>query len=380
MGYCPHCGAKVYLDEVFCINCGNKLPNDMEDRLFKKRWRFKHYLVPLTLLILMIGLSFSIYIITSMRIKSAKSYYIEAEEALLLSDYKLANQKIQSAIECYPAFTKARELSQFTVFSVEVLDNIANSSNEQDQLQLILQAKNNLTPFNGEVVEQFREQLLNKQKEIQLSMVKNKLDANPSIDDLPAILWEADSIDDQEAYELVRSIRDQLISHSEKQAYAYLEQNQFTLAENMVENVLYYLPDDEKLTSLLNSIKKEKEAFETAEENRLELAFSQYEAEQQINENDAIDDVSIEFDINSRKELIISGEITSVATVPIHAVLIHYSIFDKSGKEIESNELFVYPETLYPGETGKFDHISFDDKIIKEIDDVKVTSITWILD
>lgn len=379
MGYCPLCGSKVYPDEIFCVNCGEKLPNNIADRLYTKKWRFKHFLLPLTLLVLIIGLSIAIYTFSRLQINSAKAHYFDAEEALLLSDYELANEQIKEAIETYPTFTEARLLHQFTNFSVETLNNLSSVDNEQDQLQLILQAKNELTHYTGEAATQFQEQLMNKQKEIQLSMVKSKLAEDPSIDDLPALLWEADSIQDPEAYDLVRSIRDQLITHSADQAYAYLDQNQFTLAQSMVENGLYYLPNDEKLTSLLSSIEKERVAFELAQEARLEQAFSQYEAEQEINKNDALDDVSIEFEINNRDQLIVSGEITSVATIPIHAVLIHYTIFDADVSEIESNEIFVYPETLYPGETGQFDHIHFDDKIIEEADDVQITSITWLL-
>ncbi|WP_440895159.1 zinc-ribbon domain-containing protein [Amphibacillus sp. Q70] len=379
MGYCPHCGSKVYPDEIFCVNCGENLPNNIADRLFTKKWHFKHFLIPLTLLVIMVGLSIVIYTASRLQINSAKAHYFNAEEALLLSDYELANEQVKKAIESYPAFSEARLLHQFTNFSVETLDSLSDIDTEQDQLQLILQAKNELTHYSGESAIQFQEQLMNKQTEIQLSMVKSKLEANPPIDDLPALLWEADSIQDPEAYDLVRSIRDQLITHSADQAYAYLDQNQFTLAQSMVENGLYYLPNDEKLTSLLSSIEKEKIAFEMAQEERLEQAFSQYEAEQEVNENDALDEVSIEFEIDSRGHLVVFGEITSVATIPIHAVLIHYTIFDADHSELESNEIFIYPETLYPGEIGQFDHIHFDDQIIEEADDVQITSITWLL-
>src|SRR5699024_3353147 len=185
----------------------------------------------------------------------------------------------------------------------------------------------------------------------------------------------ADSIQDPEAYQLVRRIRDQLITHTTNQAYSYLDQNQFSLARGIVESGLYYVPNDVKLTSLLNSIIKEQESFVVAQEERLEQAFFQYEAEQEINTNDAIDNLVIEFKINIDQQLVVSGELTSVATVPIHAVFIHYDLIDQDGEELDSNEIYIYPETLYPGESGQFDHIHFDLKLIEETVDVQVTSV-----
>lgn len=380
MGYCPKCGASVYSDETFCVNCGDKLPNNLADRLFVKQWRFKHFLFPIFLVILIIGLSAIIYTFYSIKINDATEAYYKAEEALLLSDYQLADEYVSNAIEIYPNFEQAKQLKQFTQFSVNTLFDLTELETNQDKLQLILKAKNELMDYHGEAVNIFQQQLLAKQKDIQIEMVKNKLDEDPKIEDLPLLLWEADSIQDPEAYQLVRRIRDQLITHTTNQAYSYLDQNQFSLARGIVESGLYYVPNDVKLTSLLNSIIKEQESFVVAQEERLEQAFFQYEAEQEINENDAIDNLVIEFKINSDQQLVVSGELTSVATVPIHAVLIHYDLIDQDGEELDSNEIYIYPETLYPGESGQFDHIHFDLKLIEETVDVQVTSVTWLLD
>ncbi|HHU20709.1 MAG TPA: zinc ribbon domain-containing protein [Bacilli bacterium] len=379
MGYCPKCGAAVYSDETFCVNCGDKLPNNLADRLFIKQWSFKYFLLPIVLVILIIGLSAIIYTIYSIKINDATAAYYQAEEALLLSDYQLADEYVSNAIEIYPHFEQAKQLKQFTQFSVNTLADLTELESNQDKLQLILQAKNELMNYQGEAVNIFQQQLLTKQKNLQIEMVRNKLAEDPKIEDLPLLLWEADSIQDPEAYQLVKQIRDQLITHTTNQAYSYLNQNQFSLAKRIVENGLYYVPNDLKLTSLLNSIMKEQESFIAAQEARLEQAFSQYEVEQEMNENDAIDDLVIEFKINSEQQLVVSGELTSVATVPIHAVLIHYVLIDQDGEELETNDIYVYPETLYPGESGQFDHIHFEKNLIEETVDIQVTTVTWLL-
>lgn len=380
MGYCPKCGAEIYLDEVFCVNCGDKLPNNIAERMNPRKWRFKYLLLPLLLLIIIIGSSTVIYTLSERKVTDAKALYLKAEEALLLTDYHLANERVEQALNTYPVFTQAERLQQFTLFTSKTLDLLAETESKQEKLQLILQAKNELTHYTGEAASQFGHLLTRQQTDIQLELLNTKLANDPSINDLPALLWEADSIQDPEAYELVRTIREQLIAHATNKAYDLLEQNQFRVAKDTIENSLLYSPNDDRLTSLLNSIEKEKEAFEVAQEARLEQAFSEYEVEQEINEHNAIDNVSIEMEINQREQLVVSGEITSVATVPIHAILVHYLILDEDGEEIESTEIFVYPETLYPGETGTFERFYLDEAIIETATDVSVTSVTWLLD
>lgn len=380
MGYCPKCGASVYADEIFCVTCGNKLPNNMSERLVIKRWRFTHFLLPILLITIIIGLSAIFYTIYRIKINDATEAYYEAEEALLLSDYELANQYINNAIEIYPSFKQAKQLKQFTQFSVDTLNSLSDLSSNQDKLQMILHAKSELTNYQGEAVDHFRQQLLTKQKTIQIEMINNRLAENPEFEDLPLLLWEADSIQDPEAYQLVSQIKEQLITHITNQAYSYLDQNQFSVAQQVVENGLYYVPNDLKLSSLLNSIIRDQESFIAAQEARLEQAFYQYEVEQEINENDAIDNLVIEFNINNDEQLVVSGQMTSVATVPIHAILLNYTLFNKDNEELESYEIYVYPETLYPGETGQFDHTHLDTEVVEETADVQVNSVTWLLD
>ncbi len=379
MAYCPKCGASVYSEEIFCVNCGEKLPHDLNQRLCTNKWRFKHFIMPITILSLIIIITIAIYTIYHYKLNEAKLAYTKAEEALLLSDYQLANQYIDESIKTLPGFNQAQQIKQFTQFSVEILDQLSKTDSNQDKLRLIIQAKNDLAHFTGEAVDIFTQQLLSTQAEIQIEMVKARLAQNPSVDDLPLLLWEANSIQDPEAYQLVRRIRDQLIAHTIDQAYQYLNKNQFSQAQSIVENGLYYAPNDLKLSSLLNSIEKEKAAFIATQEERLEQAFSQYEVEQQVNQNEAIEELEIDFKVNSDDQLVVSGQLKSVATVPIHAIFVHYTLFDDELNELKSNEIYVYPETLYPGETGEFDHIHFDQELIDKTTSVQVTSITWLL-
>jgi len=380
LGYCPKCGAKVYKEEIFCVNCGDRLPGDQDNRIPKNRWRVKYFTIPIILLIVIIGSSITIYTLFNIKVTDSEDLYIKAEEALLLTDYDSAKEHIEQAIDINPSFKQAEVLHQFTEFTVDTLNHLDGLDNEYEKIQMILEAKNELSHYTGEAVEQFKDLLSTKQTTIQLNLLNEKLAQNPSTEELPALLWEADSIQDPEAYELVRLIREQLVTHATNEAYAYLEQKQFRLAANTVKTSLQYSPNDSRLASLLNSIEKEKEAFEVAQEARLEQAFSQYEVEQERNENDAIDDLAIHFEVDQNEQLVISGELTSVATIPIHAILVHYTLLDEEANEIASNDIFIYPETLYPGETGEFERTYVDPDIVELIDDINVTSVTWLLD
>src|SRR5699024_10701247 len=154
-GYCAKCGASVYSDETFCVNCGDKLPNNLADRLFVKQWRFKHFLFPIFLVILIIGLSAIICTFYSIKINDATEAYYKAEEALLLSDYQLADEYVCNAIEIYPNFEQAKQLKQFTQFSVNTLFDLTELETNQDKLQLILKAKYELMDYHGEAVNIF---------------------------------------------------------------------------------------------------------------------------------------------------------------------------------------------------------------------------------
>ncbi|WP_067839875.1 zinc ribbon domain-containing protein [Amphibacillus sediminis] len=380
MAYCPYCGAKVYHDEVFCPTCGDKLPQDIEKRIERKQFKLKHLKLPMIVVSMLLIIFVSLVWYSFDQKTRAQVYYKQAEEHLLVEDYSSARLEIEKALNARPVFPSARVIQQFAQFALDTMTAIENEASQQEQLQIILQAKLELEHYEGEVANLFSNRLYQKQTELQLDLAKQKIADEPDVEDLPAILWEIEGIQDPEAYELARVIREQISAHTANQANTFLQSNQFSKARTTVENGLYYVAHDEKLQSLLATIEKEHKAFESALEVRMEQAITAYEEETNINQNDAVTVVNTEITDNEQGHLIIKGEIKSVATVPIHAIQIHYSLLDHKKNVIKENDVYVYPDTLYPSESGQFDQTYFDEDLIDQVTEIQIDSITWLLE
>lgn len=380
MVYCPKCGCKVKISELFCIQCGEKLPNDIEHRLAPQK-KSKHYLIfPGIIFSLMLAISVFIYFYHVHQMNLAKETYYQAEEHLINQDYHKAQEQLEQALNYHGNFPTATELLQFTQIATAYDQFLSQEEDHQTILNYINQTINEIDAYSGEAVDLFYDQVRAEQKQIQLKLVNNRLENDPSIQSLPAILWEVEGIQDPEAFEIADMIRQMIVDLTASEANELLKEKQFSEAQEIVENGLYYVPSSEKLSSLLITIDNEKESFETAQRERMEQATHAYEVEHNINQNDAVEVKSVEITENRRGNIVVKGEIQSVATVPIHTIAIEYNLLDENDEVIDQNETYVYPDTLYPDEIGQFDHTYLNLDQAKESLDVQIETITWFLD
>src|SRR5699024_11914754 len=114
--------------------------------------------------------------------------------------------------------------------------------------------------------------------------------------------------------------------------------------------------ESEKLQSLKTTIEKEKTAFETAQEERIEQAINMAAEENEVNQSDAVELNSVKLKKDGKDKLIVKGKVDSIATIPIHSVVIEYTLTSDKDDETLSNKVFIYPDKLYPNETGKFEY------------------------
>ncbi|WP_079709303.1 zinc ribbon domain-containing protein [Paraliobacillus ryukyuensis] len=382
MAYCPYCGSKINTEELFCVECGEKLPVDINERFpaKPKRFRLLSYIVSLLLLASIGFVCYYLYL--NYQENNALIKYQSAEDNLLKMEFQKAHQQLEKSLTFKENFPEAKNLLQFT----DVAKNISaaiediSSSNYDEKLIAINNGKKQISAFTGTVVDNFQTSLNNQQKEVQLQKVKTKLESEPDIHTLQTILWEAEGIQDPEADEIVTSIQEQLVAYTSTRANDYLTKKQFSNAKKIIEQGLQYVPNSEKLSSLKTTIEKEKTAFETAQEQRIEQAMTAVEAENDKNKNDAVKLKDISISSNDQGEVIVSGELTSVATVPINTIAVHYTITNDDDEVVTENDIYVYPDTLYPDETGKFDHTHFDIDTAASSLQVSIDSITWFLD
>lgn len=74
-----------------------------------------------------------------------------------------------------------------------------------------------------------------------------------------------------------------------------------------------------------------------------------------------------------------TGKVKSGATIPVNSILVEYSL-EANGEALLTNEVYVYPDTLYPDETGEFEFTHYDiDRKKKDIS-INVDRIKWYTD
>ncbi|PAV28787.1 zinc ribbon domain-containing protein [Virgibacillus profundi] len=383
MLHCPYCGTNIKEDESYCIKCGKQLPDDINNRLKNKKYINKLWYLPAILAAVLLISSGIYYLILENQTAEAKNLYEQGEKQVLAGDYEQARDLFADALEHKKNFNHASTSLDFMDKALNVQRTLTQSTEllkEQDYqqaLSLINEAENDMTNFNGPAVNEIIDLIVSTRNTIKIEQLKDTLKQEPSIDDLKILLWEADSIKDNEAKKITATIRDQIIDYSYSKASEQLKNKQFNDALIFVEDGLKYAPNAEKLQSLKTTIDKEQVAFETAQQQRIEQAINTAAKEQEINEKDAIELVSVAIESDKQGKLVVIGEVKSVATIPINSILIEYSLLTESGTEILSNEVYVYPDKLYPEEKGDFEFTHFDiDEENKNLK-IEVSKITW---
>ena len=382
MAHCPYCGIHVKENELFCIKCGKRLPEDMFERSHTHRHFNRYWLIPIFLSAILIFFSSIYYFILQSIDVQAKTLYEQGEEQTLEGNFSKAEQFFQEAIEHKENFSQAvtaRDFAQIAIHNetlLEQADDELQNDNYQKALSLIKNAESDLNNYNGDAVSKLIDTITEKRTKTKLTQLKNKMDNDPTIDDLKTLLWEADSINNDEAEHITNDIREQIVNYTFSKASERLNANQFSDAQKRVDDGLKYAPESEKLQSLQTTINKEKVAFETAQQERIEQAINTAQEEQELNETDAIKLISVSVDEDEQGKLTVNGEVESIATIPINSISIEYALITKDDEEILTNDVYVFPDTLYPGEKGKFEFTHYD---IEDSEKIKtdVKTIKW---
>lgn len=385
MFYCPFCGISVKENEKYCLNCGEQLPVDIEKRFVKKKRFNRQWYIPLSITMIILLLFVPFYLFLQYQSAQAKEFYDQGEDNVLNEDYEAAKNNLEKALTYKDNFYDADISLRFVKHAIEVEDNLDDASsylaelNFQEALSLVNESENLLKNYHGPAVTELIQKILTLRNDISISEINFHLSNDPSIDAIKNYLWEAESIKTEEAEILTGTIRNQIIDYTFSKASEKLNNKQFNDAQLLVEDGLKYAPDSERLQSLRTTIDKEKTAFEIAEQQRIEQAIHMAEEERELNEQDAISLEFINLDRDDQDRLVVRGEVKSIATIPVHSISIEYSLHDRK-TELEDNIVFVYPEKLYPEETGKFEFTHYDiDQNLDNIN-INVNKIKWYID
>ncbi|MDQ0160058.1 FxLYD domain-containing protein [Alkalibacillus salilacus] len=388
MMYCPRCGSKTKENEAYCVICGAQLPKDFDDRKRSpnriNRWWFTPLVTLICVLLIAIGLHFYLEYNNS----RAQSLYNEGVDYALDGQYSKAQDQFEKAQTYNPNLEAAKTNEEFMNTALEVSEKLTNASTLMEQgafqqaVQITQEAENDISGYDGEIINQILDTIMNTRNEIRVSQINQRLEDNPGLEELKILIWQAESLEHEEAGELESLIRERIVNHVSNEANEMLQTNQFSAALSLIDDGLRYAPENEQLTSLQSTVENQKSDFETQQQERIEQALSQYELEQEHNENNAVEMVEINATLNEFDEIEVVGEVKSVATRPIHSVSITYTLNDGDENEILNNEVFAYPDTLQPDETGQIDytHSDLPDDFDAEEIAVNVDQIKWYLD
>jgi flagellar basal body-associated protein FliL len=387
MLHCPYCGTGVKEDEQYCIKCGKQLPEDMYHRLKKEKKQLNTYwYIPLIIAVVFLFSTITYYLFLQSKLTHAKESYEQGEQAAMDADYHRASELFTEALGKKDNFVQAALSLAFADQALEVesllkqSDALLKKKDYPQALSTIKEAESDLDNFHGDAVALLIDQIELKRNTIKIAKLKESLKKDPSIDELKILVWEADAINDDEAKNITEDIRNEIIEYFFSKANDQLNRNQFTDAQTLIEDGLKYAPEAEKLQSLQTTIDKQQTAFESAQQQRIEQAMNTAAEDQQFNENDAVELVSSNIKTDKNGKLVIKGEVKSNATIPINSILIAYTIYNKKNVKVLTNEVFVYPDKVYPKESGKFKFTHLDHEEQAKNLSIKVNKITWYVD
>lgn len=382
MLYCPYCGTKAKEDEHYCIKCGKSLPDDMNTRTDSKKTLNKWWILP-AITIVLVAITVGIYaFLLQHHTSKAMELYSEAEKLIMDENYDEANVVLLESLKHRSNFTQAEISLDYTNEATLINDQLGEAKKFLENreykpaLDLINDTEEKLKSYNGPAVSKLIEKIDTAYGITKLEQVKTQLEEEPSINELRILIWEAEEINHPEAKAISTSIRDRIIDYTFSRASEELNEKQFNDALLITEDGLKYAPESEKLISLVANINKEKLAFESAIQERIEQAVNTAYQEDQMNENDAIEVVSVNIENDEAGQIVIKGEVKSVATVPINSVLVEYALLEND-QELLTNKIFIFPEIIYPEEKGKFEFTHFDLKNKSTELKAEVRKITW---
>lgn len=384
--HCPYCGTQVKNNELYCIKCGKHLPEDMHTRMNVSKSTNKFWYLPLAVIFLL-SLSIGIFFLyLENQTEYAKELYSEGEKSAQEGNYEEAKDLFEQALEQKGNFPQASNAVEFMDIAIRIHSKLESASKHlakqeyQEALSLIVDTESSLKNYNGSVVKKLVNEIILTRNTIKIDQLNSQLQKQPTIDELKVLLWEAESIKSTEAEKITTTIRKQIIDYTYSKASEQLNKRHFSDAQTLVDNGLIYAPESKKLNSLQTAISNERSAFETAQQSRIESALNTAEEERKQNKNDAVKLVSVELQNDNQKNLVVKGKVKSVATIPINTILVEYDLLTTKGEKFKSNEVYVFPDTLYPNEAGEFEFTHFDIKNETSNLKVEVTKIKWYTD
>ncbi|MGP4081691.1 hypothetical protein ACTWQL_17430 [Pseudalkalibacillus sp. R45] len=377
--FCSNCGNKLHTYDQYCETCGAKRLETVEPtRKDIKRW---HWLTPLIALVITAICLSGYFYSEHNKTNAAMESFKKGETAALESEYKDAREHFEEALTIRSEFPAATENKKLVNSAIEAKERLHIAKKHQEEKEFsksfeqIEKASEIVSGYSGKVADTIQLDIKNTRMNVNVAEIRYEMNGKSTLEELEPILIKAEKLDVEEAKEIAEDLRNRIANIAYAQANALLTDHQFSAALASVKKGLYHEPKNEKLINLKSTIQNEQAAFEKAEEHRLEQALIAAAEEKERNLNDALEIISLKTSLNELGDLVVKGTVKSKATVPINSIRVSYSLVDKK-KVFDENEVYIYPDLLYPGEKGTFEYTHF--MIDKKLD-VEFNEANWYL-
>lgn len=381
--FCTNCGANIAVKSAnYCSNCGKKLEEQLHPSSYKKK-KILVYITPfLSLLLVTSGLILT-HTYESKVNATVLKFQEKAEKAALAGEYEKALSFLESGLSfrnTYDVMIKEKELVESIIDLNQDLSDveqkIMNEHFEDAQKDLNL-IKRQVSTTSSPLFVKLSYEIDQVETSVKVGTMKEEINQLSSIDELAGKLSTLYSMEIQEASEIKQQIYMKMVSISASVAEKNLEQKHFNKAINSVEDALQYVVNNEKLLSLKDRIIEEKNAFEAAEQERINNAIQVAKKEEQMNSTQAVELVDVKANVDKYGDAYIKGSVKNKGTESVHSIVIEFRVLNDKGSVLEEGKTNVFPNKLLPGQTGNFEHVSYS---TKEKVKVEVTNISWLLE
>ncbi|MGF7045847.1 tetratricopeptide (TPR) repeat protein [Paenibacillus sp. DS2015] len=362
-------------------------PNNEETSVntqVRKKSRIFVWLIPLLLLIA-VGLALIFYSKYEAKInEQVQALHENAETEALAGRYKVAMELLDSAAAKRPSYqalgqdrsilVEAEELQVQLAEAVDELktQKLKESGASMNKIAKILEKR------DESLFASIKKELAENQVKLTVMTVKSELDQLDTVEELSEKLDSVAKLEGPEVAEVKTLIMNKLVEISYTVAEKMLKSKDYVGALQAVDKGLSFEEDNNKLSTYKERILNEKQAFEEAEEERVQLAEQEAAEEDLNNRTAAVYVTDLEVVLDEYGDLEISGTVSNTATRPINSVDLNIEIYDAAGSYIGETTATVYPYRLESGESGEFSATYYG--VYEEEARVNVVDATWYLE
>lgn len=390
--YCHQCVKSYATDTRFCSECGRKLHSTAiaeatEVKQTDQKAASTGFLLPLGLvgLICMVAATVFLYYLHENRVnETVLKLQLEAKDAALSGDFKLAMELLSDASEARPHFAAlaadleiinhAAQLGKLT----EQVEISLSSGMTDDAAKGINELDSAISSHNEPVYDQIKEKLEVLHEELMLQRLAQELGHLTTVKEYGEILSVVNGLTGEKSEALSDQIVLEIQKLTEAEAADLLARKNYMAALDAVNGALWWLRDDEALLALKNRIMEEQAKHERQEQQRIELAMQRAAEEDLINQTAAIEVVGTEQSLDGLGRLTVIGILKNAATKAIYSVSVELIVQSEGGKVLGKGTAVATPDYIEPGEQMSFTATIND--VYEQNTVIVVEHATWYLD